>query len=255
MTCFGENLSVLVYSSHRLMHVSYFIFAHDSLCNAPRLISSDFLDNNNAAPLHNLFWLTITVTLNYCAALGLIEVGVLPKPGKWEHHRMKNPAKPNSNPHAVKNAKVVGKTIDISHVDSDDEDWWVIIVRFCVSRGPSFYTSCLNLFDSPFNGKLFAKENTTSRKYPWYGARLLPPPHHFRRLLVWIFHLNLHGKRVFVSSMPPGGLLPWFVSRELWVCALCGDTDWGAICLCQTSRVSVGVGMPRFNLMTKGHNG
>lgn len=122
MTCFGENLSVLVYSSHRLMHVSYFIFAHDSLCNAPRLISSDFLDDNNAAPLHNLFWLTITVTLNYCAALGLIEVGVLPKPGKWEHHRMKNPAKPNSNPHAVKNAKVVGKTIDISHVDSDDED-------------------------------------------------------------------------------------------------------------------------------------
>lgn len=33
-----------------------------------------------------------TITLNYCAALGLIEVGVLPKPGLWAHHRMKNPA-------------------------------------------------------------------------------------------------------------------------------------------------------------------
>ena len=34
-----------------------------------------------------------TVTLNYCAALGLMEVGVLEKPDAWTHHRMKRPAK------------------------------------------------------------------------------------------------------------------------------------------------------------------
>jgi hypothetical protein len=32
------------------------------------------------------------VTLNYCTALGLIEVGVLDKPDMWTHHRMKRPA-------------------------------------------------------------------------------------------------------------------------------------------------------------------
>ena len=63
-----------------------------------------------------------TVTLNYCAALGLMEVGVLPKPDMWEYHRMKNPAKPDSNPEAVKDAKVDGSTVDLSKVDSDDED-------------------------------------------------------------------------------------------------------------------------------------
>jgi hypothetical protein len=31
------------------------------------------------------------VTLNYCAALGLMEVGVLKKPDMWTYHRMKRP--------------------------------------------------------------------------------------------------------------------------------------------------------------------
>jgi hypothetical protein len=35
------------------------------------------------------------VTLNYCTALGLIEVGVLEKPDMWTHHRMKRPTKPD----------------------------------------------------------------------------------------------------------------------------------------------------------------
>jgi hypothetical protein len=34
-----------------------------------------------------------SITLTYCAALGLIQVGVLPKPDEWTHHRMKNPHK------------------------------------------------------------------------------------------------------------------------------------------------------------------
>jgi hypothetical protein len=28
------------------------------------------------------------ITLNYCAALGLIQVGVLPKPPFWDYHRL-----------------------------------------------------------------------------------------------------------------------------------------------------------------------
>jgi len=66
----------------------------------------------------------LTVTLNYCAALGLMEVGAIPKPDFWTHHRMKHPLKPGSNPHAVKDAVVGadGKTFDLSKVDSDDED-------------------------------------------------------------------------------------------------------------------------------------
>lgn len=35
-----------------------------------------------------------TIELNYCAALGLIEVGVLAKPDVMTHHRMKHPADP-----------------------------------------------------------------------------------------------------------------------------------------------------------------
>lgn len=37
---------------------------------------------------HHLY----TITLNYCTALGLIHVGVLPKPDAWAHHRMMYPA-------------------------------------------------------------------------------------------------------------------------------------------------------------------
>jgi hypothetical protein len=36
-----------------------------------------------------------TVTLNYCAALGLMEVVVLEKPDAWTYQRMKRPAKPD----------------------------------------------------------------------------------------------------------------------------------------------------------------
>ena len=65
-----------------------------------------------------------SVTLNYCAALGLMEVGALPKPEMWVHHRMKHPAKADSNPDAVKDAVMGedGKTFDLSKMDSDDED-------------------------------------------------------------------------------------------------------------------------------------
>lgn len=56
-----------------------------------------------------------TVTLNYCSALGLMEVGVLKKPGHWEYHRMKHPAGPGDNANAVKGA------VDMSTADSDDE--------------------------------------------------------------------------------------------------------------------------------------
>jgi len=69
-------------------------------------------------------FLCAKVTLNYCAALGLMEVGAIPKPDQWTHHRMKNPAQPGSNPQAVKGAVIGedGKTFDLSKVDSDDED-------------------------------------------------------------------------------------------------------------------------------------
>ena len=42
------------------------------------------------------------VTLNYCTALGLSEVGVLEKPDMWTHHRMKRPAKPDQRGPRVK---------------------------------------------------------------------------------------------------------------------------------------------------------
>jgi hypothetical protein len=63
----------------------------------------------------------LAVTLNYCAALGLMEVGVLKKPSEWAHHRMKYPALPGSNPFAVQ-GNVTGNLIDISKVDFDDDE-------------------------------------------------------------------------------------------------------------------------------------
>jgi hypothetical protein len=42
------------------------------------------------------------VTLNYCTALGLIEVGVLEKPDMWTHHRMKRPHKGDQGAPRVK---------------------------------------------------------------------------------------------------------------------------------------------------------
>jgi len=51
-----------------------------------------------------------------------MEVGVLPKPGMWEYHRMKNPAKHDSNPAAVPDAKPKGNLFDLSALDSDDEE-------------------------------------------------------------------------------------------------------------------------------------
>ena len=59
------------------------------------------------------------VTLNYCSALGLMEVGVLEKPGHWEYHRMRHPAGPGDNPRAVPGAAT--GTVDMSTVDSDSE--------------------------------------------------------------------------------------------------------------------------------------
>jgi hypothetical protein len=72
-----------------------------------------------------------TVTLNYCAALGLMEVGVLEKPDKWTYHRMKRPAKPDQGAPRVK-AKIIAdpaaanaqtvELFDLSAVGSDDEN-------------------------------------------------------------------------------------------------------------------------------------
>jgi hypothetical protein len=72
-----------------------------------------------------------TVTLNYCAALGLMEVGVLEKPDAWTHQRMKRPAKleqgaPRVRPKRVHDTGSVGsKTVelfDLCATGSDDEN-------------------------------------------------------------------------------------------------------------------------------------
>jgi hypothetical protein len=72
-----------------------------------------------------------TVTLNYCAALGLMEVGVLEKPDAWTHHRMKRPVKVEQGvrrvkPKHVQDAGAVGsKTVelfDLCAEASDDEN-------------------------------------------------------------------------------------------------------------------------------------
>jgi hypothetical protein len=70
------------------------------------------------------------VTLNYCAALGLIEVGVLEKPDAWTYHRMQRPAEldqgsPRVRPKTIPGPGISGpKTVelfDLSEVGSDDE--------------------------------------------------------------------------------------------------------------------------------------
>jgi hypothetical protein len=70
-----------------------------------------------------------TVTLNYCTALGLMEVGVLEKPDLWTHHRMKRPAEPDQGgprvrPKHIQDTGAVGsKTVelfDLCATDSDD---------------------------------------------------------------------------------------------------------------------------------------
>jgi hypothetical protein len=65
--------------------------------------------------------LKIAVTLHYCAAVGLMEVGVLKKPSEWEHHRMKHPANPDSKRFAMQ-GYVTGNMVDLFTFDSDDED-------------------------------------------------------------------------------------------------------------------------------------
>jgi hypothetical protein len=72
-----------------------------------------------------------TVTLNYCAALGLMEVGVLEKPDAWTHHRMKRPAKPEQGTTRVRpklihdtgaaNGPKTVELFDLCAADSDDE--------------------------------------------------------------------------------------------------------------------------------------
>jgi hypothetical protein len=71
-----------------------------------------------------------TVTLNYCAALGLMEVGVLEKPDAWTHHRMKRPAKPEQGAPRVRpkyihdtggDATKTVELFDLCAAGSDDE--------------------------------------------------------------------------------------------------------------------------------------
>jgi hypothetical protein len=81
--------------------------------------------------IYNRGALLDTATLNYCAALGLIEVGVLDKPDAWTYQRMKRPAKPDQGAPRVKpkiiadpataNPKNV-ELFDLSAVGSDDEN-------------------------------------------------------------------------------------------------------------------------------------
>jgi hypothetical protein len=72
-----------------------------------------------------------TATLNYCAALGLMEVGVLEKPEMWTYHRMKRPHKGNQGAPRVKPKTIVDpatanpKTVelfDLAEEGSDDEN-------------------------------------------------------------------------------------------------------------------------------------
>jgi hypothetical protein len=75
-----------------------------------------------------------TVTLNYCTALGLIEVGILKKPDAWTHHRMKRPANPDQgeprvrpkhihDPGAASEKKVeLFDLFEAGAADSDDEN-------------------------------------------------------------------------------------------------------------------------------------
>lgn len=60
-----------------------------------------------------------TISLNYCSALGLMEVGVIPKPGLWEHHRMKQPA--TDIPESSKKASGSGKENDAIEFEDDDD--------------------------------------------------------------------------------------------------------------------------------------
>ena len=63
-----------------------------------------------------------SITLTYCAALGLIEVGVLPKPPHWVHQRMKHPAKMELVPEYAKKARGSGKENDAIQVGEEDDD-------------------------------------------------------------------------------------------------------------------------------------
>jgi hypothetical protein len=71
-----------------------------------------------------------TATLNYCAALGLMEVGVLEKPDAWTYQRMKRPHKNDQGGPRVK-PKIIAdpatanpKTVELFDLlaDSDDEN-------------------------------------------------------------------------------------------------------------------------------------
>jgi hypothetical protein len=71
-----------------------------------------------------------TVTLNYCTALGLMEVGVLKKPDSWTHHRMKRPVANHGAPrvqlkHIHETGAAGSKTVelfDLCAAGSDDEN-------------------------------------------------------------------------------------------------------------------------------------
>jgi hypothetical protein len=75
--------------------------------------------------------LSDNITLNYCAALGLMEVGVLEKPEMWTYHRMKRPTKPDQGAPRVKPKTIADpgaanpqtvELFDLAEVGSDDEN-------------------------------------------------------------------------------------------------------------------------------------
>jgi hypothetical protein len=81
-------------------------------------------------PIYKRGALLDTATLNYCAALGLMEVGVLEKPAFWTYQRMKRPHKNDQGGPRVK-PKIIAdpatanpKTVELFDLlaDSDDEN-------------------------------------------------------------------------------------------------------------------------------------
>lgn len=70
-----------------------------------------------------------SITLNYCAAVGLIHVGVLPKPPLWAYHRMLHPAKPGDAATTGQDGKVRAKrtsdgkeVLDLAGGDESSDD-------------------------------------------------------------------------------------------------------------------------------------
>jgi len=80
-------------------------------------------------PVGNLLWYSFgehiaSITLTYCGCPGLIEVGVLPKPPMWDHHRILYPAaEPLQGP--IPEPQILHDVIrncDVEMFDLTDED-------------------------------------------------------------------------------------------------------------------------------------